>query len=93
MVLEGNLAGALTLRAPVYTQDGTLLGQVTEIHSHHFQVTPPQAPAYWLSTECIRSTGEGGVTLGTDSEDLSDYQMDCPDGADVDDSPDVGGEH
>ncbi len=35
----------------------------------------------------------GGVTLGTDREDLSDYQMDCPDGADADDSPDVGGEH
>ncbi len=93
MVRESEPAGTLTLSAPVSTQDGILLGQVTEIHSRHFQVTPPQAPAYWLSTECIRSTGEGGVTLGMDREDLPDYQMDCPDGTEADESPDLGGEH
>ncbi len=93
MVRESDPAGVLTLGASVYAQDGALLGQVTEIHTRTFQVTPPQAAAYWLSTECIRSTGEGSVTLATDREDLSDYQMDYPDGADADESPDVGGEH
>ena len=66
---------------------------MTEIHSRQLHVTPPQALAYWLRTACIRATGEGGVTLGVDGEDLRDDQLDCPDGADAEGSPDVGGEH
>ncbi len=93
MVRESESTGALTLGAPVYSRDGVLLGQVTAIHRRHVQVTPPKAGAYWLSTECIHSTGERGVTLDTNSVDLGDYQMDYPDGADAEDSPDVGGEH
>ena len=75
MVGESEPAGVLTLRAPVYTEDGILLGQLTEIHSRHFQVTPPQAPAYWLSTACSRSAGEGGASRSgrpRGSERLSD---------------------
>ncbi len=64
MVGESEPAGTLTLSTPGSTQDGILLGQVTAIHSRHFQVTPPQAPAYWLSTACIRSTGEGASRSG-----------------------------
>ena len=93
MVRESDPAGVLTLGASVYGQDGALLGQVTAIHNRHFHVTPPQAAASWLSSECICSTGAGEGTPGTDSAELSDYQMDCPDGADVHESPDVGGEH
>ncbi len=93
MVRERKPASVLTLGAPVSSLDGVLLGQVTAIHSRHFEVTPPQAAAYWLSSECIHSADERGVTLDTTSAELSDYQMDYPDGADADESPDVGGEH
>jgi len=83
----------LTRGARVYTQDRIPLGRVGESRRHLFQVEPPRAPAYWLSTDCIRWTAEGVLLLSIDTEDLSDYQMDWPDAAEADDSPDVGGEH
>ena len=93
MVFRDEPSTTLTLGARVYTQDRSPLGWVREIRPRHFQVEPPQAVAYWLSTDCIDWTAEGVVLLRMDSEDLVGYRMECPDGADAADSPDVGGEH
>ncbi len=93
MVSRHDPTGALTAGARVYTQDHRPLGWVREIRQRRLQVEPPQAAAYWLSTDCIHWTAEGVVLLGMDTEDLAGYQMECPDGADGADSPDVGGEH
>ena len=93
MVLEQEPSDALAVGARVYTEDGGLLGRVTEMRSRAFQVGPPQAPAYWLSTDCIRWTVAGVVLLAVDSAEVGNCQMDWPGGAAADDSPDVGGEH
>ena len=93
MVLDQEPSDALAVGARVYTEDGGALGRVMEVRSRYFQVGPPQAPAYWLSTDCIRWTVAGVVLLAVDAVELGNYQMDWPSGADADDSPDVGGEH
>jgi hypothetical protein len=93
MVLGHEPFEPVTMGARVYTQDRIPLGWVRDIRRYLFQVEPPRAAAYWLNTDCIRWTAEGVVLLGIDTEDLDGYQIECPDGADVADSPDVGGEH
>jgi len=73
MRLEQSVIGS-----PVFTQDGSEIGKVKEIHGQFFKVDAPFQPDYWLSEDHLASDSGSHVRLSFTEDRLSDYKLGDP---------------
>jgi len=73
MRLEQTMVGA-----PIFTQDGSQIGKVKEVHGQFFKVDAPMQPDYWLSEEHLASSSGGEVRLSFTEDRLGDYKLGDP---------------
>lgn len=62
---------------PVYTTDGSKLGDVKEVRDSYFKVDASMQPDYWLANDCIRGGfGADRLTVSFDKDHLDDFKRD-----------------
>jgi len=71
--------------APVFTQDGSQVGKVKEIHGAFFKVDAPFQPDFWLSQDHIGTGSTDELRLSFSEDRLADYKLGDPE--------DYAGEH
>ena len=73
MRIEQTMVGA-----PIFTQDGSQIGKVKEVHGQFFKVDAPMQPDFWLSEEHLASGSGGEVRLAFSEDRLGDYKLGDP---------------
>ena len=73
MRLEQTMIGS-----PVFTQDGSQIGKVKEIHAQFFKVDASLQPDYWLSMDHVTSGSATDVRLSFTEDRLGDYKLGDP---------------
>jgi hypothetical protein len=65
---------------PVVTEDGDVLGVVSEDGPDRFKVAAPLAEDYWLPKDAIAGVAPGGdLVLAVDMDGLDAVKVDAPD--------------
>jgi hypothetical protein len=63
---------------PIYTQDGSQIGKLKEVHGRFFKVDAPFQPDYWLSEDHVVSATGSEIRLSFTEDRLSDYKLGDP---------------
>jgi hypothetical protein len=82
----------LTTGCPVFTSDGTQLGEIKEVRDDAFKVDTSWAPDIWLDRTCVASASDERVTLKLADSEVKAYRRDAPadEGTHVDGGPVMG---
>lgn len=66
---------------PVYTLDGTFLGEVKEVQAQAFKVNASLQPDYWIARADVLSFTRDRVTLKFTQGEIGDHKVAAPAGA------------
>jgi hypothetical protein len=58
----------------VLALDGEYLGQVTNVASAEFQISPPNGRHFWLAQDLVHRIDDHSVTLSLTKSELCDYK-------------------